>query len=131
MPFGLSRFDAGAVTRRLPLPEISPDPTKSLTLILRHAGVTNPKWDSFMLRRARPAPPTPPANESPEQRAARELAERAADRELTNAMLAESVSEGGGNVFEDGEPAPFSVDAERRFCDELAATCPDVWNRIQ
>lgn len=131
MSFGLRRSNAGIVTRRLELTElIQPEGVPPIALVLRHAGTTNAAWDSYMLKR--PAPPTPALGDpEPEVTAETRLADRAKDRANTNEMLSKCCVEGWENVLEDDKTVPFSVEAARRFLDELAVEAPDTWIRIQ
>ncbi len=132
MPFGLQAFDAGIVTRRLELPEISVDSKRPVTLLVRHAGTTNRAWDNLMLRTPmRPATATPAAGQTPEQLAADRVADRNDSRARTNAILAEAIIVGWENVTEDGQPVAWSPAGTLRFMAELAEHCPDVWARIQ
>lgn len=131
MGFGLDKFDAGVVTARLELHEISADKAKPLTLLVQHAGVTNKAWDNFMLRRPTPKLGAPAAEPtSPEALAAERLADRAEAQAFACEMLSQTSIVGWENVFEDGEPAVFSVAAARRLLDEMAKRCPDVLMRI-
>lgn len=123
MSFGFRAFNAGIVTRWIDLPEVSPDPAKPLQLQLRHAGSTNPAWDSYWLRqpmRADKEAVTPDAR----------MAERARTRAQNCEALAEAVLAGWRNVTEDGKAVEFTPDAVRRLLDELAENCPDVITKL-
>lgn len=124
MSFGFRAFNAGIVTRWLDLPEISPDPAHPIGVQLRHAGSTNPAWDSWQLRQ--PARPDAKEPTTAEGRAA----ERARNRASNCEALAEAVLAGWRNVSEDGKPVEFMPEAAQRFLAELAENCPDVITRI-
>jgi len=121
MAFGFARYDLTQITRRLELLEVSPDPKKPITLIVRGAGEGNRAWTSAVFRR-----PTEPQ------------AERSspwhdeAGRERIAEIFAESIIVGWENVFDDQaptEPVPFSVEAVQGFLVELITHAPDVWRR--
>lgn len=123
MAFGFRAFNAGLVTRWLDLPEISVDQAAPVGLQLRHAGSTNPAWDSYWLKqpaRADKEPTTPDAK----------IADRARIRAQNCEALAEAVLAGWRNVSEDGKPIEFTPESGRRLLDELAENCPDVITRI-
>lgn|SRR5262245_15185082 len=123
MSFGFRAFNAGIVTRWLDLPEVSPDQAKPIGLQLRHAGPTNPAWDSYWLRQP-VRPDTEPA--TPDAK----IAARARTRAQNCEALAEAVLSGWRNVTENGQPIDFAPDAARRLLDELAENCPDVVTKI-
>lgn len=129
MAFGLRAFNAGIVTRRLELPEISVDPEKPVTLLVRHAGTHNPAWDSWLIKQQAARGQDKAANtpDTPEAL----IAARARDRAFVNEMLVETVLAGWEHVTEDGRETPFTPEAARRFLDELVENCHDVWLRLQ
>jgi hypothetical protein len=133
MGFGLQKFDAGSVTKRLVLDEISTDAKKPLTLLVRYTGTANRDWDNFMLRNVPPAKNTPAEADDPTEPtalAAHRLKVRAENHGWAIRVLAETSIVGWENVLEDGKPAEFSREAAARFFGELVESCPDVWGRI-
>jgi hypothetical protein len=121
MGFGLQRFDLGAITRRLELPEVSIDPAKPLTLIVRYCGTGNSLWENAMFRRAVAKREEPTAD--------------APDPDATNARTIETIAESQvvadwEQVAEDGASAPCTPEAVARFLTELLQYRPDVWRRV-
>lgn len=139
MAFGLSRFDLTTLTRRLELPEISADPAKPLTLILRFLGIGNRDWESWRFARDAAAGDVdqkkPVAQrlaaagdgEQPKKPTAQRLADNRADMRDTLSMIG---LVGWENVLEDGTPVVFTADAGVRFSAELHNVVPNTLSKI-
>lgn len=123
MAFGLSRFDLTTLTRRLELPEISADPAKPLTLILRFLGIGNRDWESWRFARDAAAGD----GEQPKKPTAQRLADNRADMRDTLSMIG---LVGWENVLEDGTPVVFTADAGVRFSAELHNVVPNTLSKI-
>ncbi len=121
MAFGLARFDLSTITRRLELPEISADPSKPVTLILRFVGAGNRAWEAWMFGRDAAA-------KHDEEGAAPGgvLAERAANRAAAMEALLAVGLVGWEHVCEDGTPSEFSPTTAAAFLAELMERCQDV-----
>jgi len=115
--FGLDRYDLSRITRRIPLPEISPDPAKPFTLIVCSASNGNRGYRNALFKRSK----QDDAVTDPLVRDEAALAELAQD-------LAGTVIVGWENVFEDGKPLAFSAEAANRLVVELLTRVRDVWN---
>jgi hypothetical protein len=124
MAFGLARFDLNDLTRRIEFPEISADPKKPITLIVRAAGEGNRAWTSAQFKR--------PVPEQPKD-ATRTPWDTDAGRDRIVAIFAEAILVGWENVYDEADPSnpvPFSVEAAERFLRELIARVADVWLRL-
>lgn len=129
MPFGLSRFDLTTLTRRLELPEISVDPTKPLTLILRFMGIGNRDWEAWRFARDAAEKPTtvPGSAAPPEKTPGQRFIENRAD--ARDCLLATSLM-GWENVIENDAPAAFTPEAAARFLAEIHDSVPLVLAQI-
>lgn len=131
MGFGLAKYDLTELTKRIELPELSPDPTKPLTLIVRYAGIGNRDWENAIFRIAaarkqddeKKKDGAPPADLPPPP----PPADLEAIRRETAEIFAGTVLVGWENVFEDGEPMLFSVEAAQRFLVEMLSRVFDVY----
>lgn len=116
MAFGLTRFDLNTITRRIELPEISPDPAAPWALLVRYAGEGNRAWMSTMIK----------LGKSGDGDSTDPLA--AGDRYA--AATAGTVIVGWENITDDaGALVEFSEDACREFVAELRRCVPDVWRK--
>lgn len=148
MDFGLSKYDLSVITRRIELPEVSADPAKPLTLIVRCADVRNRDFASnlFKLRPLPKAEADKPAGELPPAPDAAPPAETAAlvpapapapevdpdeaarlGRERAATLFAGAVLVGWENAESGGKPVPFSLEAARELMLQLMEHVPDVW----
>lgn len=128
MAFGLERYDLSRLTRRIELPEISADPARPITLLLRAASMGNSAFRSELFRitaaerkaaaepTAEPAPAPDPAD-----------AEAAAIAEDAT-IIAGTILVGWENVTDDGRPVAFSADRAREFVIAMRTHVPDIWN---
>ena len=123
MDFGFSRYDLTQITRRIELPEVSPDPAKPLTLIVRCAATGNRDFSNALFKYAKTRtsekPPVDGGEVSPPDEATgrREVAE----------VYAGTAIVGWENAFDGGQPAPFSVSAAQELLIQLMQHVPDVW----
>lgn len=122
MAFGLSQYDLTTITRRLELPEISADPAKPLTLLVRFCGWGNKVWESRAFQRAA------------EAKAAADAPGFAATSPTFhaehNAAMAEAAIVGWENVADDGVPVDYDAETAVRFLAELDERCPDLWRHV-
>lgn len=135
MDFGFARYDLNEITRRIELPEVSPDPAKPLTLIVRAAAAGNRDFANSLFKYVKAktpdktpgdavqppvdAPPAPPAAAPDEATVRREFAEIYAGTSII----------GWENAFDGGKPAPFSIPAAQELLVQLMEHVPDVWRR--
>lgn len=118
MAFGLARYDLTTLTARLELPEISLDPTKPLTLILRYIGVGNRNWEAWRFARDAAAG----EQDATKKTSAQRIAENRADMRDTLAAIGLA---GWENTTDDnGIPVAFSADAAVLFAAELHDRVP-------
>lgn len=121
MAFGLTAFDLTIITRRLELPEISPDPAAPLTLIVRFCGAGNRVWESLQFQRA--------AARAADAGGAESNDDSIKENTALSSLIAATAIVGWEHVVEDGQLAVFTEDGAERFMAELLEHCPDVWRR--
>lgn len=114
MDFGLERYDLSKITRQIKLPEISTDPERPLTLIVRAAVSGNRDFANALFKLAQPADAATPRDEAT---ARREIAQ----------LYAGPVIVGWEHVTDGGEPVPFSIDGAQELVVQLLEHVPDVW----
>jgi hypothetical protein len=137
MGFGFERYDLTQITRRIELPEVSPDPSKPITLLVRAANTSNAAFRNELFKLPRPdVPPAAGTASADAPSVALAVAAPApaapapsdADAIAADAALvAGAVLVGWNNVVEDGKPIAFTPEAGRRFIIELRTYLPDVW----
>lgn len=120
MAFGLAQYNLTTITRRLDLPEISGDPARPLTLIVRFCGVGNKAWETLMFQWAAERKADADALVPPS----------APDRIIDNKVLAGTVIVDWENVTDDGVAVSCDADTAAQFLAELDENCPDVWRRV-
>lgn len=132
MDFGFKRYDLGVVTRRIELPEVSPDAARPLTLIVRCAQVGNRDFANSLFKLAKAntaAAAAEPAGEStalvvPAPAAPKD---EAAIRREVAALYAGTALVGWENATSGGEPVPFAVEAAQELLVQLMEHVPDIW----
>ncbi|HET9893233.1 MAG TPA: hypothetical protein VFQ42_22335 [Mycobacterium sp.] len=130
MDFGLERFDLSKLTRKIQLPDISADPDRPVTLIVRAANLGNVALRNEVIRRdaakkAAETPPPPDAQALAAAPPAKTEAEAIAD---DAALLAGTVLVGWENVTAAGAPVPFTPEAARDLIIQLRTHVPDLWD---
>lgn len=130
MDFGFKRYDLGELTRRIELSEVSPDPARPLTLIVRCAQVGNRDFANSLFKLAKANIPPPAATTSGESVALEVVPapkDEAAIRREVAALYAGTALVGWENATSGGEPVAFSVEAAQDLLVQLMEHVPDIW----
>lgn len=125
MDFGFARYDLNRITRRIELPEVSPDPAKPLTLIVRTADVRNQDFANSLFKFVKAK--QPPAADAPPAADPAPVQDEAAIRAEIAALYAGTAIVGWENATDNGQPVAFSVEAAQELLVQLMTHVPDVW----